>query len=86
MTVHDEAVEQRRAKWMVWVILHLNPYLPRLGTQPPPDYCLDLCKHPLSTWEEALPRRRQLPNVPLRANQDRCLPTEPRAGERSTRA
>lgn len=29
MTVHDEAVEQRRAKWMVWVILHLNPYLPR---------------------------------------------------------
>lgn len=31
-----------------------------LGAQLPPDYCLDLCKHPLSTREEALPGRRQL--------------------------
>lgn len=57
-----------------------------LGAQPPPDYSLELCKLPLSTREEALPGRRQLPNVPLRSNQDRRLPTQQRVAERSASA
>lgn len=83
MTVHDEGEVDG-------VGVPHRPPPPKtgrgLGAQPPPDYCLDLCKHPLSTREEALPGRRQLPNVPLCSNRDRCLPTQQRVGERSASA